>query len=263
MAAAVAEYASHRAAADSWALGRFVVPLTRWDELEAAIDAVINDSRWPVSVLATTADADRIVALRNDARLDVQSVECKVTSAAEAADAGRIAKPGLEVYAEPATLAQFDDMAPVLAKSGVAGKIRTGGVTSGAFPSAHEVLAFLRACRRNGIRFKATAGLHHAVRGEYRLTYEASPPIGEMFGFLNVTMAAAFLWHGRSDAIVLRVLEERSIDAFEFSDEGIAWRDEKLTRSEIDEARTRFFAGFGSCSFREPMADVGLTVRPA
>jgi hypothetical protein len=263
MPEAVAEYASHRSAADRWALGRFVVPLSRFSELQSAVAALGGAGRWPVSVLASSGDVDHVATIVDDARLDVQCVECKVASPAEVTDVARFAALGLEVYVETATLALFGGIAPVLSRSNLAGKIRTGGVTSGAFPSPREVLEFLEACRTVGIRFKATAGLHHAVRGEYRLTYEPTPPMGEMFGFLNVAMAAALLWHGRNATTVLQVLEERSIEAFEFGDDGIAWRDEKLTPPEVEEARTHFFAGFGSCSFREPMADLGLEVGPA
>jgi hypothetical protein len=101
-----------------------------------------------------------------------------------------------------------------------------------------------------------------AVRGEYRLTYEPEPPTGLMFGFLNVAIGAALLWFGRSDDVVLEVLDERSADAFRFSDSGVAWRGELLTRPELDEVRTSFFVGFGSCSFREPMAEIGLEAVP-
>ena len=96
------------------------------------------------------------------------------------------------------------------------------------------------------------------MRGEYRLTYEPLPPTGEMFGFLNVAVAAAFLWHGRDDEIVQRVLEERRKERFEFADRELRWRNEHLSVEELADARARFFAGFGSCSFREPMAEIGL-----
>jgi hypothetical protein len=259
---AVAEYAAHRAATDSWALGRFVVPLARWSELQAAIEArPRDDTLWPVSLLASPADVDQISGIMSDSRLDVQSVECKAGSSGAAANAVRLAALGLEVFVEPSTLSQFDRIAPSLARLRIAAKIRTGGVTADAFPSPIEVLAFLRTCLNMGIRFKATAGLHHAVRGEYRLTYETSSPMGEMFGFLNVAVASALLWHGRKSSTALQALEERAMSAFEFSDHGLVWRDEKLSRAELEEVRARFFAGFGCCSFREPMAEIEQNVQ--
>jgi hypothetical protein len=265
MSDAVAEYAQYRAAPDRWALGRFVVPLARWTELsDAVVGAVESDRPWPVSLLATPGDAARVRALMAvEMRLVVQSVECKVSGVDDAREAGKIAAAGVEVFAEPAFLADFATMASALAQSGVAAKIRTGGVTADAFPTPVQILDFLRLCREAGLRFKATAGLHHAVRGEYRLTYDPSPPTGEMFGFLNVAVAAAFLWHGRVDEIVLRMLEERRLEAFEFTDRELRWRDERLSVEELADARARFFAGFGSCSFREPMAEIGLEAVPS
>jgi len=124
------------------------------------------------------------------------------------------------------------------------------------------VLSFLRACQSAGIRFKATAGLHHAVRGEYRLTYEPVPPTGVMFGFLNVALAAALLWFGRDDETVLAALEERSPESIELTDGGVSWRNERLTIAQLDEVRSEFFVGFGSCSFREPLAEIGLEALP-
>ena len=55
---------------------------------------------------------------------------------------------------------------------------------------------FLIACRRHGVTFKATAGLHHAMRGSYPLTYERASESGTMFGFLNVFLAALFVGDG-------------------------------------------------------------------
>jgi hypothetical protein len=264
MADAVTEYARHRAAPDSWALGRFVVPLSRRNELRICRrDTDRDGGPWPVSLLAAPTDVARIRDVRaGDPELMVESVEWKAPSVKEASSAAALTALGIEVFVEPARLADFDAMAVELARIGAAAKIRTGGVTRDAFPSPRQVLAFLRSCIRAGLRFKATAGLHHAVRGEYRLTYEPVPPTGEMFGFLNIAMAAALLWSGRSEDAVLRALEEHSADAFEFSEGGVDWRGEQLTRRELDEFRARFFTGFGSCSFSEPMAEVGLEPLP-
>ncbi len=200
--------------------------------------------------------------MSEDSRLVVQAVECKAESVAEAAFASELAQRGLDVFVEPSKTADFPAIAAELARRGAAAKIRTGGVAADAFPTAREVLAFLHTCRDARIRFKATAGLHHAVRGEYRLTYAPSPPNGLMFGFLNIAMTAALLWFGRDDEVLIDVLEERSVDAFEFTDGGATWRDERLTLMQLDEVRSEFFAGFGSCSFREPMAEIGLEALP-
>lgn len=215
-------------------------------------------ARWPVSLLAAPGDAGRVRELMTGtSRAKIEAVECKATSAADATDAGQLVRLGVDVFVE-VPMAGLDAMAAALARAGAAAKIRTGGVSADAFPTPRQVLEFLRACRNAGIRFKATAGLHHAVRGEYRLTYEPDPPTGTMFGFLNVAVAAALLWFGRSDEIVLQVLEERSAGAFVFTDSGAAWREERLTMRELDEVRASFFVGFGSCSYREPMAEIGL-----
>jgi hypothetical protein len=216
----------------------------------------------PVSIVASAVDSDLIQGLRWATRnYVIRAAELRAGGLAEVARVTSIV--GLDVFVEPgAGIEDLDAFAVAVGGAGAAAKIRTGGVTADAFPSPRQVLDFLRACRNAGIRFKATAGLHHAVRGEYRLTYEPEPPTGLMFGFLNVAIGAALLWFGRSDDVVLEVLDERSADAFTFSDSGVAWRGELLTRPELDEVRTSFFVGFGSCSFREPMAEIGLEAVP-
>lgn len=256
---AVAEYQSHLDATDRWALGRFVVPLTRWDELRSCLtDTPGSAVPWPVSLVAAAMDFERIATTRQETRLVVQAVECKAMNGGDVAAAGRISSPGTQLFVEPTDLEAFGTLAPLVARIGAAAKIRTGGVTVDAFPSPRQVLDFFISCREVRIRFKATAGLHHAVRGSYRLTYDPAPPMGEMFGFLNVAVAAALVWHGRATASALAALEERSMDAFVFTDDGLSWRGERLSVAEIDDARARFFTGFGSCSFREPMAEIGL-----
>ena len=45
-----------------------------------------------------------------------------------------------------------------------------------AFPATGDLLRFLRAASAHRVPFKATAGLHHPLRAEYRLTYEPDSP---------------------------------------------------------------------------------------
>ena len=56
-------------------------------------------------------------------------------------------------------------------------KLRCGGAR---VPSVDEVAQFVRRCREQGLRFKATAGLHHAF------------PTGGEHGFLNLLAACVF-----------------------------------------------------------------------
>ena len=144
-----------------------------------------------------------------------------------------------------------------LAGSQAAAKIRTGGVTAGAFPTPQEVAQFIVACSGADVPFKATAGLHHPVRASHRLTYEKDSPSCVMHGFLNVFICAALvrmkgLDIERAEALLL----EEDASSFVFSDDLVTWRGHGLDVMQLAEARERFALSFGSCSFDEPIADL-------
>jgi hypothetical protein len=108
-----------------------------------------------------------------------------------------------------------------------------------------EALAkFLATASSRRIPFKATAGLHHPIR---------SP---EMHGFLNVFVAAIFAWQGMDQAILVQVLKEADIRAFDFRNDDLRWRDWCASTAEIENARRDFAHSFGSCSFEEPVNDL-------
>ena len=151
------------------------------------------------------------------------------------------------------------DPAPLIAaiaRHGARAKMRTGGVTAEAFPRAVDLVRFLRACTAAGVPFKATAGLHHPLRAEYRLTYAADSPSGTMFGFLTVFLAAAWLRQGLGDAEAELLLEERSASAISLSAEAIDWRGHRLSQAAVEEARAAAIQAFGSCSFTEPVGEL-------
>jgi hypothetical protein len=106
-----------------------------------------------------------------------------------------------------------------------------------------------------GVPFKATAGLHHLIRGEYPLTYEANSPTATMYGFLNVFLASAFCASGSSESAVLSVLEETNPRAFRFDDTGVWWRDHFVVYEQLPIVRQTVATSFGSCSFTEPVAE--------
>jgi len=150
------------------------------------------------------------------------------------------------VYVEVTDLA----LIRLLAERGLRAKIRTGGVTADAFPSAEHVAAFIRECAEHGVPFKATAGLHHPIRCTRPLTYEPDAPRGTMHGFVNVFLAAALIHHAEE------VLMESDPTAFAFDDEAASWRGHSIGTDDLGRVRSEFAISFGSCSFEEPVSDL-------
>jgi hypothetical protein len=151
------------------------------------------------------------------------------------------------------------DVSPLvnaIARAGARAKVRTGGVTPGSIPPAREIIDFIAACRRERVPFKATAGLHHPIRGSYRLTYERDSPVESMYGFVNVFVASALIYAGESEGTAIAALEESDRHAFVFKDDAISWRDKRITSGQIEASRREFAISFGSCSFREPIDEL-------
>ena len=139
---------------------------------------------------------------------------------------------------------------------GARAKVRTGGTTPDAFPSSDALVRFLAACVDEGVSFKATAGLHHPLRGDYQLTYAVDSALGTMYGFLNLFLAAAILHAGGSVATAREILEERSPNALQLRDGRVTWRGIDFTNAQLVETRRLAMMSFGACSFREPLDDL-------
>ena len=261
---AVTEYARQRRSPEAWMLSRFIVPATRLQELEEAMDrcrGAEDGGVWPLSVLVggdLGAAKELIDAfnLRNAGRAAVEAIEHKPADPAAITAAAEIFE-GFEAYFEVSHQEDPTAMFRAIRRAKGRAKIRTGGVTDDAFPSPDEVSRFIRGARMTGIPFKATAGLHHPLRGKYRLTYEDDAPAGTMHGFLNVFLTAAFVHHGELPPdLVPEVLKEQGTGAFEFSPAGVAWRGHRLSADELARARHDFATSYGSCSFAEPVEDL-------
>lgn len=260
---AVAEYAAQRASAHAWMLGRFVVPVSRLDELAREVNAVRRDAEaaWALSVLVSAdpaGDADMIrdFNAKQAGRMVAESVELRAATPDAIDWALAQLDRTLERYVE---VPIEDDPRPLLrmiGRHGARAKARTGGVTTDAFPTPFILARFIVACAELGVPFKATAGLHHPLRGEQRLTYAHDAPSTTMFGFLGVFIAAAFARDGADEATVMQVLEERDARAFSFGDDGLRWRDRALDAARLNATRRQFALSFGSCSFSEPVDDL-------
>jgi hypothetical protein len=258
MPSAVKNYQAYRSGDERWMLGRFVVGIARLPELRATIATMRGkEEAWPVSVVAPdAAAATGVLRGPDDVKVRIESVEVRAGSVADVALLSRAAPKTREVYVEVPLDGSAPELLDAIAGAKLRAKVRTGGVTGDAFPPAGEIVSFIRACLDRNLPFKATAGLHHPLRGNYRLTYEASAPTGPMFGYLNVFLAAAFMRNGLNDKEAAELLVETDAAAIIVEDERIRWRDSEIGVETIKAVRARVATSFGSCSFREPVDEL-------
>lgn len=262
MAAAVRNYASYQRDRDAWMLGRFVVPVARLGELTTQLDAIEPQpvAEWPLSALLGDDIEGDLAAVRafNDreaGRARVDSLEGRLSTPEAIGRAGDLAAGAFLLFVE---IPVDRDPAPLVDASAAAGinaKVRTGGVTADAFPRASDIVRFMRRCVERRVPFKATAGLHHPLRAEYRLTYADDAPRGTMYGYLNIFLAAALLPE-LSDAEAVALLEERDPAAIVVTRDAISWRGRELRSDQAGAARETIASSFGSCSFREPVDEL-------
>lgn len=279
MTPAVEAYARHRMGKHEWALGRFVCPASRLEEFSAAAGALLPGTfatsgyrehaagqPWQLSALIdfdVGADLDAIGRFNERhsreeqglARVDM--VEVKVTDPAQIdAIMDELPEELYPFFEFPLTV-DCRGMVAALAGSPAAAKIRTGGVVGNAFPTIDEVAAFLHACHAADVPFKATAGLHHPVRGSHRLTYDKDSASCTMHGFLNIFVAAAAVRLKVADPAVTRQLLAAEDPAdFRFAEEVMGWKNELFSNVDVARVRESFALSFGSCSFDEPFEDL-------
>jgi hypothetical protein len=268
MRPALENYARYLRGSENQYLGRFIVPVARLGELEeVGADLLPRDATpWRLSVLAPDnpqAASERLARFNSEhaagsraghALVDV--VESKASSVGEVREGRAALARTFGVYFEVPVNERLPELVETMSQVGARAKIRTGGVTSDAFPTSRAIVEFLSVCRRFRVPFKATAGLHHPVRGDFRLTYEPDSEKSTMYGFLNVFLAAAALYAGRSEKLATEILGERDASAFTFDDDGISWQDTRVTTAQLVACRSEFAIAFGSCSFREPVDEL-------
>ena len=277
--AVVSNFASLHRSHRAWMLGRLVWPASRLDRLsELAAGAAPTaeppetEGAWPVTALlgdAGTPEFARTVELvrafneRHEQpgapAMRIDSVEFKAGDAASV-DAALDALPE-DVWPYVEIPLDADPRGMIAAISGMeaAAKFRTGGVTAAAHPSARALAGAVAACAQAGVAFKATAGLHRAMR------HWNAAANAHQFGFLSL-FAGACLVHARKlDAEGLEaMLEDADPSNFDISDNAVAWQGARIVTREIEEARERFAHSFGSCSFDEPWDDLtALELLPA
>jgi len=268
MDVAVANFAAYRMSADAWMLGRFVVPVSRLDEWEAATAALepALHAGWQgarISALLSGEFARECELVQDlNARAPFGTVVDALEGRAVTPDAvlamAAAIPDDVHLYCE---LPHREDPLAFVAAvkaSGVRAKLRTGGVTPDAFPTPTEVVRFLRRCHDAGVTAKATAGLHHPLRGDYRLTYAPDALTGTMYGYLNLLLCAAAIRAGADDDSAVAILTLADTSGIVVSDVAIVVCGVTLSAIAIAAMRSEGVVAFGSCSFREPVDELGV-----
>lgn len=258
----------------AWILSRFVIPAKRLgelpgfdeklsftalgrsgkdiDEFLAAIDLDIADTRaFSESHPNSSVDMYEVV-LPASSLTDKFTANDIVTRAADALN-----KNGITVFFECPFSEDWEVRAEKLLRAlrkvkdkHVGFKLRTGGVTSDAFPSTEQVAWAIVQTREAGVPLKCTAGLHHPIR-------HFNPSVQtKMHGFLNVFGAGVLAsTNGISQVDIKAILEEEQAENFIFTDDDFEWQGLRIATPEIKKSRL-FATSFGSCSFGEPKEDL-------
>ncbi|NNG20077.1 hypothetical protein HJ590_10935 [Naumannella sp. ID2617S] len=144
--------------------------------------------------------------------------------------------PGVELFLEvPRTPdgGYSEEVLEALAGTPCRAKFRTGGVTADLYPSEQQLAAAIESAVRLGVPFKATAGLHHALRN--------TDGDREQHGFANLLWATA---EAQRAGDVAGALAER--------DGAVVT--ERV--AELDPGVRQAFRSFGTCSIDEPVEEL-------
>ena len=194
------------------------------------------------AIQRTLADVDGMTGVRLtalDIALGQEMAAGQVVPTIRNALAGR----EVTVYVEVPRDGRRNAVVRELAAGALPAKLRTGGIRADLYPDERELAGSLVALATAGVPFKATAGLHHAMRNTDPQTRF------EQHGFLNLLVAAQAASEGAPVDTVARILAER--------DPAIVVAHVAKLDAEVRTA----FRSFGTCSVNEPrdeLIELGL-----
>jgi hypothetical protein len=198
---------------------------------------VPEPSRVPAALTAAAGVPQvRVVAVEVAVPIGVDPAQ--VVASLDAALAGR---PDLGAYVELPRDDRRPALIAALAGTRYHAKLRTGGVRADLYPDEDELAAAVLACVAAGVAFKATAGLHHAVRN-------TDPTTGfEQHGFLNLLAAVDAAQRGAGSREVAALLAERDAAAVATRVAAVDGR-----AGPVRDA----FHSFGTCSIDDPRTEL-------
>jgi hypothetical protein len=84
-----------------------------------------------------------------------------------------------------------------------------------------------------------------------------------MFGYLNVLLAAAVLWHDRPEEEAGTLLRAEWDGGPRIEEDRVDWAGIRITADEIGRTRREFMLAVGSCSFTEPLTEIAEFIAPS
>lgn len=246
---AVPAHLVHRSSGHRELVGEFVVAAAQLPDLgrllagePAGSFEVAMTVPSPAGVGSALSDADAIpavVAAALEVAVPSDVLADDVVPALDSALGRR--RREVSVFVELPRDARRSDLLAELVGTPYLAKLRTGGVHADLYPDEAELAAAVVACVRAGMPFKATAGLHHAIRN-------TDPDTGFVqHGFLNVITAVDAALTGSDSLHVERLLAERGA-----AEVAARVRDADPRASRVRE----LFRSFGTCSILEPLEEL-------
>ncbi len=155
-----------------------------------------------------------------------------------ALDSALAGQGGVTVFVEVPRDGRRDELLAALAGTSYLAKFRTGGVRADLHPDEKELAASVLTAVQAGVPFKATAGLHHAVRNTDPVT------AFEQHGFLNLLTATGAALDGADEVELVALLADRD-----------PARVTERVRALAPQVRG-VFRSFGTCSIAEPVEEL-------
>ncbi|MFI0353005.1 hypothetical protein [Actinomadura sp. 9N407] len=242
LAEAVPAHLRHKASGHAELIGSFVVAAPALKDLEPLLpdgerlDLVVTVPAGPEHVTGALAEAAALPNVR------LVAIEVAVPEGMPPAELFGVLDrmdSDVPVFVEIPRDERRPGLIAALPGTPYRAKFRTGGVKAHLYPDEAELADAIRAVVEAGVPFKATAGLHHAVRN-------TDPETGfEQHGFLNVLLATGAALGGASRADLATVLARRD-------GPGLAGA---LAGLDATAVRERFLS-FGTCSITDPLTDL-------
>jgi len=238
---AVPAHVAHTRGAHAGLVGAFVLAAKDVERL-AELTADLPEDSFDLSVTVALPEvSEAVAAARRIPAVRLVGLEVAVPDgvAAEAVVPALAASIDIDlsVYVEVPRDDRREPLLAALAGTPYLAKFRTGGVRAELYPDERELAAAVLAATRAGVAFKATAGLHHALRN-------TDPETGfEQHGFLNLLVATDAALKGAEEIELAELLADRDGDR-------VAERVRALSPQVRD-----VFRSFGTCSVAEPATE--------